>query len=112
MSSLITNTNISLHDLKVMWSSNRDVSLTETEDVRNIWLKIKDFFTQTNSNEIARLILINRHMMISSTGESNDTRSLNGTFSELYRNVTSNLKDGINFHLVDLPLYFQTSVIT
>ncbi|SQM12110.1 CP4-44 prophage; predicted disrupted hemin or colicin receptor [Escherichia coli] len=99
MSSLITNTNISLHDLKVMWSSNRDVSLTETEDVRNIWLKIKDFFTQTNSNEIARLILINRHMMISSTGESNDTRSLNGTFSELYRNVTSNLKDGINFHL-------------
>ncbi|SQK58023.1 hypothetical protein [Escherichia coli] len=99
MSSLITNTNISLHDLKVMWSSNRDVSLTETEDVRNIWLKIKDFFTQTNSNEIARLILINRHMMISSTGESNDTGSLNGTFSKLYRNVTSNLKDGINFHL-------------
>ncbi|WP_334614457.1 hypothetical protein [Escherichia coli] len=98
MTSIIDN--ISHHDLMVIEKSGKYFGANAECDIRNIWLKIKDFFTGVNSNEMVRLIFSNKQAIESQQQNwLTDSQRVNESFRALYRAVTSHLKDSVNFFL-------------
>lgn len=90
----IPNTNVTIADMMTIRSKYQNAEVSPEQDCRNLWLKIKDFFTNRNSTAIVSALLRNRTAM--DAGNEDGLAS----FVDLYHAVSSRLRPGVSLQLI------------
>ncbi|PAZ27553.1 hypothetical protein, partial [Escherichia coli] len=70
--------------------------------MRNLWLKIKDWFTGQNSNDIIRAFIANRQNALECLNpqcNSDELSAFQSSFTALYKAVSQNLRSGVQCSL-------------
>ncbi|HCQ0487059.1 TPA: hypothetical protein OGR95_004847 [Escherichia coli] len=99
--------NVTTSDMSACWANYKnsgDVN-NVNRDMRNLWLKIKDWFTGRNSNEIIQALITNRQCLESykgHRGEQGEEMRLTASqraFCAMCETVSQNLINGVTCHI-------------
>ncbi|EJJ0330426.1 hypothetical protein NHK04_004624 [Escherichia coli] len=99
--------NVTTFDMSACWANYKnsgDVN-NVNRDMRNLWLKIKDWFTGRNSNEIIQALITNRQCLEDykgHRGEQEEEMRLTASqraFCAMCETVSQNLINGVTCHI-------------
>ncbi|EPR5839466.1 hypothetical protein ACU7DT_004854 [Escherichia coli] len=96
--------NVTTSDMSACWANYKnsgDVN-NVNRDMRNLWLKIKDWFTGQNSNDIIQAFIANRQnalVCLNPECNSNELTTFQSSFTDLYKAVSQNLRSGVQCSL-------------
>ncbi|KIH32541.1 hypothetical protein PU13_02810 [Escherichia coli] len=93
--------NVTTSDMSACWANYKnsgDVN-NVNRDMRNLWLKIKDWFTGQNSNDIIRAFIANRQNALECLCNSDELSAFQSSFTDLYKAVSQNLRSGVQCSL-------------
>ncbi|MED9350028.1 hypothetical protein RCN48_13875 [Escherichia marmotae] len=103
--------NVSTYDMSVSWANYKksmyrsNVSRSPNEDMRNLWLKIKDWFTGQNSNDIVQDLITSRQCVedyINQEGGEELLSNCQHSFYALYKTISQNLRDNVRCHISEV----------
>ncbi|SQS28196.1 Uncharacterised protein [Escherichia coli] len=103
--------NVTTSDMSACWANYKnsgDVN-NVNRDMRNLWLKIKDWFTGQNSNDIIQAFIANRQnalvCLLNPQCNRDELTTFQSSFTALYKAVSQNLRSGVQCSLskVDMP---------
>lgn len=99
--------NVTTSDMSACWANYKNFGDVNNvnRDMRNLWLKIKDWFTGRNSNEIIQALITNRQCLEDykgHRGEQGEEMRLTASqraFCAMCETVSQNLINGVTCHI-------------